>query len=125
MHFLAYKLPKMLFFAQKYLTRYNFETFFVEHMNFKIFLYSSHCEVIPVQRFGSHICPQPPRLGLRNNTTSNVYDVPFLTIFVCTSMCGTTVLQRAACASRQQQGEGSVRRRPYIHMSCIFTMAAF
>ncbi len=61
MHFLAYKSPKMPFFAQKYLTRYNLQTFFEEYMNFKIVLYLSHCEVIPVQRFS----PQPPGLGLR------------------------------------------------------------
>jgi hypothetical protein len=32
-HFLANKLPKTSFFAQKYLTRYNPETFFEEYIN--------------------------------------------------------------------------------------------
>jgi hypothetical protein len=36
-HFLAYKLPKTPFFAQKYLTRYTPETFIKEYINFKIF----------------------------------------------------------------------------------------
>ncbi len=63
-HFLAYKSLKTPFFTQKYLTRYNFEMFFEEYMNFKLFLYLGHCEAIPLQRFGSHICPQPLRLGL-------------------------------------------------------------
>jgi hypothetical protein len=63
MHILAYKSPKTLFFAQKYLTRYTQQTFFEEYINFKSH-YLSHCEVIPVQSFGSHICPQLPGLGL-------------------------------------------------------------
>jgi hypothetical protein len=48
MHFLAYKLPKTPFFTQKYLTKYNTETFFEEYINFNIYLYLSHCEIIPV-----------------------------------------------------------------------------
>ncbi len=64
MHFLAYKLPKTLFFAQKYLTRYTPKTFSEEYITFKIFCYLRHCEVILVQSFRSHICPQPPGLGL-------------------------------------------------------------
>jgi hypothetical protein len=63
-HFLAYKLPKTLFFAQKFLTRYTPETFFKEYINFKIFCYFRHCGVIPILSFGSHIQPQPPELGL-------------------------------------------------------------
>jgi hypothetical protein len=63
-HCLAYKLSEMPFFAQKYLTRYTPETFFEEYINFKIFLYLRRCGVIPVQSFGSHICPQLPALGL-------------------------------------------------------------
>jgi hypothetical protein len=34
-HYFAYRLPKALFFAQKYLTRYTLETFFVEYINLK------------------------------------------------------------------------------------------
>jgi hypothetical protein len=36
-HFLSSKSPKMLFFAKKYLTRYNPETFFEEFINSKFF----------------------------------------------------------------------------------------
>ncbi len=45
LHFLACKLPKMLFFAQKYLTRYTPETFFEEYVNFKIFHYLAIVEL--------------------------------------------------------------------------------
>ncbi len=38
-HTLAYKSPITLFFARKYVTRYNPETFFEEYFNFKIFHY--------------------------------------------------------------------------------------
>jgi hypothetical protein len=62
-HVLAYKSPKMPFFAQKYLTRYTHETFFEEYTNFQAH-YLSHCIVIPLQSFGSHIRPQPHGLGL-------------------------------------------------------------
>jgi hypothetical protein len=54
---------KCRFFAQKYLTRYTHETFFKEYMNFETH-YLSHCRVIPLKSFGSHIRPQPHRLGL-------------------------------------------------------------
>jgi hypothetical protein len=54
----------MPFFALKYLTRYTHETFFEEYINFKIFRNLSHCGVIPVRNFGSHIRPQPHGLGL-------------------------------------------------------------
>jgi hypothetical protein len=63
-HVLAYKLPKTPFFAQKYLTRYTHETFFEEYANFEAH-YLSHCRVIPLQSFGSHIRPQPHELGLK------------------------------------------------------------
>jgi hypothetical protein len=36
-HVLAYKSPQTPFYALKYLTRYTHETFFEEHINFKIF----------------------------------------------------------------------------------------
>jgi hypothetical protein len=39
MHFLDYKSPKTLFFAQKYLSKDNPETFFEEYINFKIVHY--------------------------------------------------------------------------------------
>jgi hypothetical protein len=35
-----------------------------EYINFKIFRNLRHCGIIPVQAFGSHICPKPPGLGL-------------------------------------------------------------
>jgi hypothetical protein len=60
---LAYKSPKTPFFAQKYLTRYTPETFFEDYTNFEAH-YLSHCRVIPVQSFRSHIRPQPHGLGL-------------------------------------------------------------
>ncbi len=63
-HILAYKSLKTLFFTQKYLTRYTHETFFEEYTNFQSH-YLSHCRVIPLQSFGSHIRPQPHGLGLR------------------------------------------------------------
>jgi hypothetical protein len=63
-HVLAYKSPKMPFFAQKYLTRYTHETFFEKCVNFQN-LYLSHCGVMPAQSFGSHIRPQPHGLGLK------------------------------------------------------------
>jgi hypothetical protein len=62
-HVLAYKSPKTLFFAQKYLTRYTHETFFEEYTNFQAH-FLSHCRLIPLQSFGSHIRPQPHGLGL-------------------------------------------------------------
>ncbi len=63
-HVLAYKSPKTPFFAQKYITRYTHETFFEEYTNFQAH-YLSHCRVIPLQSFGSHIRPQPHGLGLK------------------------------------------------------------
>ncbi len=62
-HVLANKSQKMLFFAQKYLTRYTHKTFFEEYMNFETH-YLSHCRIIPLQSFRSHIRPQPHGLGL-------------------------------------------------------------
>ncbi len=63
-HVFAYKSPKTPFFAIKYLTRYTHKTFFEEYINIKIFRNLSHCGVIPVRSFGSHIRPQPHGLGL-------------------------------------------------------------
>jgi hypothetical protein len=60
---LAYKSPKTPFFALKYLTRYTHEMFFEEYTNFEGH-YLSRCRDIPLQRFGSHIRPQPHGLGL-------------------------------------------------------------
>jgi hypothetical protein len=65
-HILAYKSPKTPFFAQQYLTRYTHKTFFEEYTNFQAH-YLSHCRVIPLQSFGSHIRPQPHGLGLSMN----------------------------------------------------------
>jgi hypothetical protein len=73
-HF-AYKSPKMPFFALKYLTRYTHETFFEEYTNFEAH-YLSHCRDIPLQSFGSHICPQPHGLGLTNKW----YETDFLVL---------------------------------------------
>ncbi len=63
-HVFAYKSPKTPFFAIKDLTRYTHEMFFEEYINFNIFRNLSHCGVIPVRSFGSHIRPQPHGLGL-------------------------------------------------------------
>jgi hypothetical protein len=63
-HFLAYKLPKTLFFAQKYLTSYTPEMFLEEYINCKFFSYLRHCGIIHVQSFRSYLGPQLPRLGL-------------------------------------------------------------
>ncbi len=62
-HVFAYKSPKTPFFAIKYLTRYTRETFFEEYINFKNFRNLSHCGVIPVRSFRSHIRTQPHGLG--------------------------------------------------------------
>jgi hypothetical protein len=62
-HILSNNLPKTPFFAQKYLTRYTHETFFEENTIFEAH-YLSHCRVIPLQSFRSHIRPQPHGLGL-------------------------------------------------------------
>ncbi len=69
---LAYKSPKRPFFALKYLTRYTHETFFEEYINCRIFRNLSHCGVIPVRIFGSHIRPQPQGLGLSEDTIVNI-----------------------------------------------------
>ncbi len=45
--------------------------FFEEYINFKIFCYLWCCGVIPVQSFGSHICPKPPGLGLNEKISQN------------------------------------------------------
>ncbi len=68
-HVLANESPKTPFFAQKYLTRYTHETFFKEYMNFETH-YLSHCRVIPLQSFRSHIRPQPHGLGLTLSLTA-------------------------------------------------------
>ncbi len=71
-HIFAYKSPKTPFFAIKYLTRYTHETFFEKYINFKIFRNLSHCGVIPVRIFGSHIRPQPHGLGLMSSFDKKV-----------------------------------------------------
>jgi hypothetical protein len=63
-HVLANNSPKTPFFAQKYLTRCTHETFFEEYINFEAH-YLSHCRVIPLQSFGSHI--RPPAARIRVN----------------------------------------------------------
>ncbi len=67
-HVRANNSPKTPFFTLKYLTRYTHEMFFEEYINFKIFRNLSHCGVIPVRRFRSHIRPQPHKLGLNLTT---------------------------------------------------------
>ncbi len=59
--FMALKLPKTPFFAQKYLIRYTPKMYFEKYINFKIFHYLMRCGVIPIQSFGSHIRPLPSR----------------------------------------------------------------
>jgi hypothetical protein len=55
------KSLKTLFFTQKYLTRYTPGTFLRNTLVLQIFVtYVKHCEVIPVQSFGSHVRPQLP-----------------------------------------------------------------
>ncbi len=76
-HILAYNSPKTPFFAHKYLTRYTHETFFVEYLNFKIFGNLSHCGVIPVRSFGSHIRPQLHGLGLMHDLSGRHCDIGF------------------------------------------------
>jgi hypothetical protein len=56
-------------FCSKVLNKIYSRDFFEEYMNFETH-YLSHCRVIPLQNFGSHIRPQPHGLGLR---TSNPY----------------------------------------------------
>jgi hypothetical protein len=68
-HVLTCKSLKMPFFALKSLTRYTHETFFEEDMNFEAH-YLSRSRDIPFQIFGSHIRPQPHRLGLINTFKS-------------------------------------------------------
>ncbi len=88
MHVRAYNSPKMPFFALKYLTRYTQETFFEEYINFKIFRNLSHCRVILVRSFGSHIRPQPHGLGLRptkpNQLTTYAGDISSVEHAPCT-----------------------------------------
>jgi hypothetical protein len=70
-HVFAYKSPKTPFLAQKYLTRYTHETYFEKNVNFQNHCLS-HCGVIPVQSFGSHIHPQLHRLGLIHSASFNI-----------------------------------------------------
>ncbi len=63
LHLVKEESPKTPFFRSKVLTR---KMIFEEYINFKIFCYLRHCGVIPVQSFGSPICPQASRLGLKN-----------------------------------------------------------
>jgi hypothetical protein len=78
---LVYKSPKTSFFAQKYLTRYTPETFFEEYTNFEAH-YLSHCRVIYLQSFGSHIRPQPHGLGLSMLSRPAKYCFDSLHLFV-------------------------------------------
>ncbi len=71
----AYKSPKTLFFAQKYFTRYTHETFFEEYMNLEAH-YFSHCRVISLQSFGSHIRPQPHGLELKTIDRKSLETIP-------------------------------------------------
>jgi hypothetical protein len=59
---------KMLFFAQKYLTRYTPDMFLEEYINFKI-------GTIPVQSLGSHIRPQPPGLGVKKKLNNHYLNI--------------------------------------------------
>jgi hypothetical protein len=53
--------------------------FFEENSNFKIPCYLRHCGVIPVQIFGSHICPSAIRIRVqRLSTIISVYSTEIL-----------------------------------------------
>ncbi len=59
LHFLAYKLPKTLFFAQKYLARYTPETNFEEYINFTFYVTQGIVELYLFK--GSEIIYAPSR----------------------------------------------------------------
>jgi hypothetical protein len=61
------KIAKNAVFYLKVLSKIYSKDFFEEYINFKIFRNLRRCGVIPVQIFGSHICPQLPGLGLSSN----------------------------------------------------------
>jgi hypothetical protein len=63
--------------SEQYLTRYTHKTFFEEYTNFQAH-YLSHCGVIPLQSFGSHLRPQPHGLGLKIT-----FYLPFLQEILC------------------------------------------
>jgi hypothetical protein len=68
---LALKIAqKKTFFNQKLLNKIYSQDVFKKYINFKIFRNLRRCGVIPVQSFGSHIRPQPPRLGLKQKLIS-------------------------------------------------------
>jgi hypothetical protein len=96
-HFLAYKSPKTPFFTLKYLARYNPELFFDEYINCKIFHYLSHCGVVPVQSFGSHILPQQP--GLRLRATLHDFYLSVITIGLRIAVTWRSPLLAAALPS--------------------------
>ncbi len=65
-NFLACKLPKTPFFAQKYLTRYTPEMFFEEYINFKhFFILKALWNYIRSKFQKSYSLPQPPGSGLQ------------------------------------------------------------
>ncbi len=88
-HILAYKSPKTPFFALKYLTRYTHETFFYAYTNFEGH-YLSRCRDIPLQSFGSHICPQPHGLGLTLRISPILASLLYLNHFCCFNREGNT-----------------------------------
>jgi hypothetical protein len=62
---MTFKMPITPFLLLKKYTKYTPETFFEEYIYFKFFGYLRCCGNIPVQSFRSHIRPQPPGLGVK------------------------------------------------------------
>jgi hypothetical protein len=77
---------------------FNLKMFFEEYIDLKIFCYLRCCGVTPVHSFGSHILPQPPRLGLNNRKITRrtcpkkVQGRPYCLYFVHLQYCSIIVL---------------------------------
>ncbi len=65
---LDFKIGKNAIF---HLKEYTPDFFLRNILIFKIFCYFRSCGVMPVQSFGSHICPQPRGLDLKPQQTKN------------------------------------------------------
>jgi hypothetical protein len=62
-----FKNAKYIIFNFKVLHKIYSQDFFEEYINFLKICNLRHCGVICVQSFGSQICPQLPRLGLKHD----------------------------------------------------------